>query len=79
MSTTVHTLEFAWARAHRSALVIALLAVALAVTAGVFVLGLATDSPHVARTSVSTGHYLQPNDNGCQQDMPGVRGVLKAC
>jgi hypothetical protein len=45
----------------------------------VFVLGLATDSPRVATTSVSTGDHLQPNDNTCQQDLPGVRGVFEAC
>jgi hypothetical protein len=79
MSTTVHTLQFVWARAHRTAVLIALLAVALAAAAAVLVLGLATDSPRVAPTSVSTDHQLQPTDNGCQRDLPGVRGVLKAC
>ena len=79
MSATVHTLQFAWARAHRAALVIVLLAVALAATAGVLVLRLATDSPHVATPSVSTGD-VQRNDIACEQmDLPGVRGVEKAC
>lgn len=79
MSTALHTLHVTWARAHRSAVLIALLALALAVTAGVFVLGLATGNPPVAATSVSSDHPQRPTDNGCQQDLPGIRGVMRAC
>lgn len=79
MSSAVHTVQFAWVRAHRAALVIALLAVALAATASVLVLRLATDNPRVAPTSVSTGHQQVPVKDACQSDLAGVRGVNRAC
>jgi hypothetical protein len=56
MSVTVHTPPLVWALAHRAALVIALLAMALAVTAGLLVARLVSDAAPAPATSVSTVH-----------------------
>ncbi|HEV7186941.1 MAG TPA: hypothetical protein VGN28_03515 [Blastococcus sp.] len=53
MSVTVHTPHFVWARAHRAALVIVLLALALAATAGLLIAQLASNA---APAPVSTVH-----------------------
>jgi hypothetical protein len=61
-----------WTRAHRAALAIAVLGLALAATLGVLLATLLTGaaSPAVPGTSVS-GTHLSPTDNGCQLARPG--------
>jgi hypothetical protein len=56
MSVTVHTPHFVWARAHRAALVIVLLAMALAATTGLLIARIVSDAGAAPATSVSTVH-----------------------
>jgi hypothetical protein len=65
MSATVHTPQLRWARAHRAALVIVVLCVALAATLSLFTVRLLTDGGRAPTTSV-TDFQLRPTDNGCQ-------------
>lgn len=73
MSVTVHAPHFVWARAHQAALVIVLLAMALAATAGLFIARLVSDAAPAPATSVSTVHgptFVHVpafDDNRCQQ------------
>jgi hypothetical protein len=70
MSATVHTPSFIWARAHRAALVIVLVAMALAVVAGLVIARLVPDASPAPATSVSTVH-VPPIDNCLRVDRPG--------
>ena len=70
MSVTVHTPSFLWARAHRVALVIVLLAMALAVAAGLVIARFVADATPAPATSVSTVHG-PPIDNCLLVDRPG--------
>jgi hypothetical protein len=70
MSVTVHTPSYVWALAHRTALVIVLLAMALAATAGLVITRLVSDAAPAPATSVSTVHQ-PPIDNCLQLDRPG--------
>jgi hypothetical protein len=70
MSVTVHTPQLVWARAHRAALVIVLLAMALAATAGLLITRLVSDAAPAHATSVSTVH-VPPIDDCLQLDRPG--------
>jgi hypothetical protein len=73
MTATVSTHSTrVWTRAHRAALTIAVLAVALAAVLGLLIANLVSDSSAsaVPGTSVS-GTHLNPTDNGCQLAHPG--------
>jgi hypothetical protein len=78
MSVTVHTPHFVWARAHRAALVIVLLAMALAATTGLLIARVVSDAAPAPATSVSTVHgptfvHVPPSDQDiCPQQ--GRRG-----
>ena len=72
MSVTVHTPHFVWARAHRAALLIVLLAMALAATAGLLIARIVSDAAAASATSVSTVHTprfvpIPPSDGICPQ------------
>jgi hypothetical protein len=56
MSVTVHSPQFVWARAHRAALLLVLVAMALATAAGLLITRLVSDAAPAAGTSVSTVH-----------------------
>jgi hypothetical protein len=70
MSVTVHAPSLLWARAHRAALVIVLLAMALAVAAGLVIARFVADATPAPATSVSTVH-VPPIDNCLRTDRPG--------
>lgn len=79
MSVTVHAPHFVWARAHQAMLVIVLLAVALAATAGLFIARLVADAAAPPATSVSTVHaptFVQVPTTSLQDNCPqmGRRG-----
>jgi hypothetical protein len=67
MSVTVHTPQFIWARAHRAALVIVLLAMALAAIGGLLVARLVSDAAAAPATSVSTVHVPTSGQDNCPQ------------
>jgi hypothetical protein len=71
MSVTVHAPQLVWARAHRAALVIVVLAMALAATVGLLAARLVSDAAPAPATSVTTVH-VPPIQNPCMQlDRPG--------
>jgi hypothetical protein len=78
MTVTVHSPQFIWARAHRAALVIVLLAMALAATAGLLVARIVSDAAPAPATSVSTVHaprFVQvPTSGGDNCPQMGRRG-----
>jgi hypothetical protein len=73
MSAILHTPHYVWARAHRAALVIVLLAMALAATAGLLVARIVSDAGAAPATSVSTVHVPRfvpvptPAQDNCPQ------------
>lgn len=70
MSTTVPSPAHGWARAHRAALAIVLLTIALAAAVSLLAVRLATGSPPVPATSVS-GVPLHAISDGCRDAGPG--------
>jgi len=80
MSVTVHPQHFVWARAHQAALVIAVLAVALAATAGLLIARIVSDSASAPATSTVHGptfvHVPASNDDICP---PRGRGGQLGC
>jgi hypothetical protein len=70
MSAILHAPALGWVRAHRAAIVILVLELALAATLGVLAARLVSGPGPAPATSVSNVH-LQPTDNGCQLARPG--------
>jgi hypothetical protein len=63
MSVSVHAPHLPWAQAHRLLLVVALLCVAFAATAGVLVVRASGDA-------VPSVTHIQPIDDGCLSARP---------
>jgi hypothetical protein len=70
MTATVRVSNRRWASAHRAALAIVILSMALAATLGLFAARLASSSPSAPASSVSDVHP-QPTDDGCLLARPG--------
>lgn len=70
MSMTVPAPARSWARAHRAALAIVLLGIALAAALGLLAARLTSGPSLVPATSVS-GVQLHATDDGCLEARPG--------
>jgi hypothetical protein len=70
MSATVHVPARSWARAHRAALAIIILSLALAASLSMLAVRLVSHAVPVSPASVTHVH-LNPTDNGCQVARPG--------